>query len=137
MGERDSASIARLVRVNTLQMLVRGEIQVRFAQDRFCTEISKQPLGSPLARFQARTDSSITNGRHSTINLDPVTRTLLQQCDGTRTIDDLVAEIWLQVNEGTLVITAKGPGLTESHSLAQAKVHQILLHLKRNAVLVA
>ena len=137
MGERDSASIARLVRVNTLQMLVRGEIQVRFAQDRFCTEISKQPLGSPLARFQARTDSSVTNGRHCTINLDPIIRIVLQLCDGTRTIDDLIAEIRLQVNEGMLFLTANGPGLTESDSLAQATVHQILLHLKRNAVLVA
>jgi methyltransferase-like protein len=59
--------------------------QLRSRACPFVTEISERPRASALARFQARTRTSVTNLKHETVRLeDPLVRTFLELLDGTR-----------------------------------------------------
>ncbi len=59
--------------------------QLRSRACPFVTEISDRPRASALARFQARTRTSVTNLKHQTVRLeDPLVRTFLELLDGTR-----------------------------------------------------
>jgi SAM-dependent methyltransferase len=59
--------------------------QLRSRPCPFVTEISERPRASALARFQARTGSSVTNLKHQSVLLeDPIVRTFLGLLDGTR-----------------------------------------------------
>lgn len=59
--------------------------QLRSRACPFVTEISERPSASALARFQARTRTSVTNLKHQTVRLeDPLVRTFLELLDGSR-----------------------------------------------------
>jgi hypothetical protein len=64
-------------------------IELRLAPPTFQTGIDSEPEALPLARWQARGDPRVVNGRHENIILGNAERALLQRLDGTMSIEDL------------------------------------------------
>ncbi len=85
VGEREQHSVANLVSTNMLQMVVRGDVEFRFVKERFTSSISEYPKTSALTRLQARGTGNITTLRHGMLNVDALTRLIIQSIDGTRT----------------------------------------------------
>ena len=68
--------------------------QLRSRACPFVTEISERPRASALARFEARTRTSVTNLKHQTVLLeDPLVRTFLGLLDGTRDRETIAGEM--------------------------------------------
>jgi methyltransferase-like protein/SAM-dependent methyltransferase len=69
----------------------------------FVIKVSERPAASALARTQVEHTSSVTNLRHGSIEVeDEVARRLLLLLDGTRTREQLLAELRQRTNAGEI-----------------------------------
>jgi methyltransferase-like protein len=50
----------------------------------FAPQAGERPVGSALARLQARDKGLVTNLKHQNVAVDALPRVLLEVCDGTR-----------------------------------------------------
>lgn len=57
----------------------------------FVTQVSKRPVASKIARWQALSEYKVTNLRHERVKLDPFIRPLLPYVDGTHDHGDLLS----------------------------------------------
>jgi methyltransferase-like protein/trans-aconitate methyltransferase len=71
-----------------------GEIAMLSSPSYIAPEVMERPQASVLARTQAQTGSQVTNLLHQTVQLeDDRTRYFLQLLDGSRTIDEITADM--------------------------------------------
>jgi methyltransferase-like protein len=71
-----------------------GQFQLRFSPDSVTTTLSERPTSSSLARKQAESSSVVTNLLHRGVSMnDDTVRQFLMLVDGTRTVDQLVADL--------------------------------------------
>jgi methyltransferase-like protein len=88
--DEEAESLAKLI----FRVFAAGQIQLRFSADRLTTTVETRPKASPLARKQAETGLLVTNPLHRTVSMkDETVRQFLMLVDGTRTIDQLVADL--------------------------------------------
>ena len=132
IGERELESIANLVNTSMLQLVLRGDVELRFLPDRFVMDISDKPMVSALARFQAKQGCSLTTLVHTVLFADPLTLSILPAVDGTRTKEMIVDFIAARFASGDLNINVEGNiGLNHSEM-----VDKILEHLRLSALLM-
>ncbi len=136
VGEQEKVPTAHLVTSNLLQMMVRGDIEFRFVPDRFASEVSEFPKTTDLTRLQAATGQALTTQRHSMINLDPLTRLLVQSVDGTKSKADLVQHVANLAKDGKLNISVKGEKPVDLNAVHRATIDKILEQLRKAALLV-
>jgi len=87
-----SDMMVRLYAANFLELYVQAPA--------FVTKVSARPVASPMARAQIQEASSVTNLRHTSIEVeDEAARQLLLLLDGTRTQEQLLAELRQCVND--------------------------------------
>jgi methyltransferase-like protein len=71
-----------------------GQFQLRFSPDSVTTTLSERPKSSALARRQAEIGLVATNLLHRSVSMkDETVREFLMLVDGTRTVDQLVADL--------------------------------------------
>jgi methyltransferase-like protein len=71
-----------------------GGVLLKGFRPRIVAGISERPVASPLARAQLRTGVTATSLLHTTVQFeDPPSRLLVQLLDGTRTIEQIAAEL--------------------------------------------
>ncbi len=78
-----------------LSLLYNGGLVPTAEAPAYAAQPSRHPEAWSFARAQARRQEWVTNLRHEPVSLDPPTRILFNQVDGTRTQDELV----LRINE--------------------------------------
>lgn len=109
---------------------------------RFTREQSERPCVSAWARWEASRGTTATNRKNFQVDIsDPIRRFLVERLDGTRTIDDLVAEATSESALGNLAIEksdgnpkkASAGNVATVRSLVEAR----LAFLARNAMLIA
>ncbi len=135
LGEGEQNPIAKFVRGNLLQLVARGDIEIRLLPDRFVSRVSTTPTVSSLTRLQARQENLLTTGRHSMFNADPLTRMVIGELDGIKTKADLVEWIAKLRADGKLRPNAKGNRLLELDLIEHETVEKILEQLCRSAML--
>ncbi len=118
-----------------LQMVVRGDVEFRFVKERFTSSISEYPKTSALTRLQAKGTGNITTLRHGMLNVDALTRLIIQSIDGTRTHAQLVQKIADLAAEGKLNISVKGGAPADMNAIFKATVDKILEQLRKSALL--
>lgn len=85
----------------------------------FVTKPSARPVSSALARAQVEHDSSVTNLRHSSVEVeDEAARQLLLMLDGTRNQDQLLRELRQRVNSGEITAESLETNLNRLGTLA-------------------
>lgn len=78
-----------------------GQFQLRFSPDNITTVLSPCPKASMLARKQAETDLVVTNLLHRGVSMkDETVRQFLMLVDGTRTVDQLLADLNIITRRG-------------------------------------
>jgi SAM-dependent methyltransferase len=91
--ERSEATIADLCTF-VAGAARRGEIVFRFDQPYIVSCVNERPEASPVARAQSQAGEIVTNLLHSSVLIgNTMSRQLLASIDGTRTIDELQAEV--------------------------------------------
>ena len=82
------------------------------------TSLSARPVASPLARFEAHSESMVTSLVHAAVNLSPFDRFVLRQLDGTRDETTVVDAVMAACARGDLDL-----GATERGTVADAVAH--------------
>ena len=136
VGEQEASPTEKIVAANMLQMLARGDIDIRFVPDRFAADIPEKPATSGLARLQAASAGPITTLRHRTVNLDPPIRLLIQSVDGTKTREDLAQAVADLAAAGQLTISIKGEQPVDMETVSTATVNMLLEQLRKAALLL-
>lgn len=82
------------------------------------TEVSEKPATSAYVRFQCRRgDAMVTSLKHENVQIDPFSRHILMLLDGTRTRNQILADLVKFAKDGALVVHRAGHQLTEEQSL--------------------
>ncbi|MBK9114392.1 MAG: methyltransferase regulatory domain-containing protein [Betaproteobacteria bacterium] len=119
------AAGARPVTELLAEACLAGSVDLSVQPPAFVPVPSARPVASPLVRWQAARQSTVTNLRHETLRIDDATaRALLPLLDGTRSHADLVA-----------AYAATLPPADRAH--AQGTVATHLSHFAMHALLAA
>ena len=137
IGEREQISIAGVVSSHLLQMLVRGDLEMRYIADRFVESFSEKPKVSPYAILQAQSSPLVTTLRHGTLQLDPLSRMLIPFVDGTRSKAQLVECLGTMASEGKVKINVQGTAPSDMSVIHGAAIDKVLDQLRRAATLMA
>ena len=110
----DTAPVrAALVNVG-LRMIYAGRLRLHAGPYPGVAEISERPRVWDYARRQAASRATVTTQRHDTTTIPDVARELAQLLDGTRTVPEAAAGLWLRVKDRGLQLNdAEGKPLTE------------------------
>lgn len=114
-------------------------VEFHIWQADFITEITDTPLVSKLAAYQANFSSLAVNQRHELINLDPVSKTLVNVFDGTRDQDELLDYLTQCVAKGALVLEENRRKIKETEMIndaLEAAMEKALPTLASSAMLV-
>jgi len=82
------------------------------------TSLSARPVASPLARFEAHSESMVTSLVHAAVNLSPFDRFVLRQLDGSRDEPTVVDAVMAACARGDLDL-----GAAERGTVADAVAH--------------
>lgn len=96
------------LRSELLQLVTAGFLEVHAAPPVPFTDVSERPTASPWSRMQAVTGAVVTNLRHRAVDVDDFRRHLLTLLDGTRTHEQILADLTQAVCDSELAITALG-----------------------------
>lgn len=136
VGEQDQVRIPKFCASNLLQLIVRGDIDFRFPEDRFTVSVEERPRISGLSRLQAKVGGNVTTQLHGMIAPDPMTRLVMQILDGTRNRQDLSKYIADLVSSGKLKVNVQGEQKVEMAAVFDATVDKILEQMRRQGLLV-
>jgi methyltransferase-like protein/SAM-dependent methyltransferase len=110
-ANRDQMDEATL-QTNLLNLLTKGLVELYAEPLRVRTDVPEKPQVSAVARYEALHARLVTNRIHKAVPADVVSRYILAACDGTKTRDEIVADLAaraangeLQVNEGSVKVT--------------------------------
>jgi methyltransferase-like protein len=122
-----------------LQCYTANVVEFHTWQADFVTEISKTPLASKLAAYQANNGSLVVNQRHELVKLDPVSKELVKVLDGTRNRDELLEYLAQCAAKGALVLEESGRKITETKKIKdtlEAAMEKAMSTLASSALLV-
>ncbi|PQO36182.1 methyltransferase domain-containing protein [Bremerella cremea] len=131
-------ALKRSLATNIIHMTVSGIVELQYNPSLFTNKASDRPKTSAVARMQAKNTNRLTNARHETVAVDDLTRHMTPFVDGTRSSEQLVAELKRLVDDGKLVIQQKGEkpeSLTMDVVMSQA-VNEVLKRLSNASLLV-
>jgi methyltransferase-like protein len=102
-GQRDEteSTIADLL----LAASTTDGVELHGDKGNYTRTVEDRPVVSPLARYQAIEEDSVFSLRHTSFNVDPFSRILLTNLDGSRTAEDIVPFVVEAVEDGSLMIS--------------------------------
>lgn len=95
-----------------LELFLSEFIELHTHAPSFSTDVGERPVASALARYLARRTVNVTNLRHFTVELNDFERLVLVRLDGTRTVDDVLQSLLVDVAEGRMSLEAHGSDVT-------------------------
>lgn len=104
----DGEPVRQVLHKIGMQLVLAGAVQLHSCSGNYILDVSRRPIASRLARYQATYASWVTNQKHERINVDIFDAALLQQLDGKKDLDALSANILRQIEEGKLSIQQHG-----------------------------
>ena len=117
-----------------------GHVALHLFPPRLTTKIGARPEASLIARRQAATGTVLTNLLHSPVHTeDDTVRKFIGLVDGTRTVDDLVAELAAVLGAGARTAAAVGAGVVAAPpapEVTRAAVERNLGMLARLGLLI-
>ena len=110
-------------------LLVRGYIAhlvaIHWEQFPFVVQTGERPRGSRLARLFAAQQSRVPTLRHRMVVLPPLDRAVLRLADGSRTVEQIAAQ--LAAEEGELIqqTLANNKQLADAHTVVADSLHRL------------
>ena len=109
----DSARLAEPL----IRCFATTQVNLSVSPARFTMQVDERPLASALARFQAKTSSTVTNLKHETVRVSDLQRHVLQLLDGSRDKSDLLDAVCRLGEEGRIVVHVDASVITEPDPL--------------------
>jgi methyltransferase-like protein len=98
-----------------------------------------RPRGHAFAAYLAERGSVIVNGHHDAVELDPLSRIVLQLANGSRSRADIVEALVAAHRDGVLTLEQHGQAVTSTdaaRAVVAERLDRVLVFLTRSAVLV-
>ena len=121
----DAAALRKVWADNVLRLVLAGALTLHSDLPRAVTTVSARPKASPLARYQAANSTWVTTQRHLRLNVDQVSRIILQMLDGTNDRAAVVARLVERVKSRELGVSREGKELTDPTAIA-AEVDRVV-----------
>ena len=134
--QRDTRTFAETL----THAFVFGAVELHASEPTFVADVAERPKACPLARHQALTSDRVTNRRHSAIPLDPISRWLLTQLDGSANADQLLDRLVEYAQKENIAFQIDGRVLKTAEEIrehAAARLAPCLQHLALQALLVS
>jgi len=126
--------------LNLMRGVLSGVFSISSYPDEFETSLTEKPIACPLARFQAKRQNVVTNRHHQTVRLDPISKILLPNIDGSKTIPELIDLVFKEVNQGNLSLHDQNKNKITDPKIIDEKTKEIcqdrLKFLLINAIFV-
>lgn len=136
VGETERVHPSVVCTGQLLQMLVRGDVEMRYLPDRFAEKVDERPKASTYARHQSQSEGLVTTLRHGTLQLDPLSRLLLPMIDGTRTRAQLADYLSEMASSGKVKINVQGTGEVDMERIHRAAIDKVLEQMRSSALLM-
>ena len=139
IGDVEEQQSTNVLCQDLLQCYTGNVVEFHTWQADFVTEISKTPLVSKLAAYQANNGPLVVNQRHELVKLDPVSKELVKILDGTRNHDELLEYLIQCAAQGGLVLEENGRKISEAKKIKdalEAAMKKALLTLASSALLI-
>lgn len=91
--------------------------------------VSQRPVASPVARFQARDTAFVSSLWHDRVFLNDIDRYVLGALDGSRTRDDVLADLLRQATEGQVTVEQDGQPVEDLEALREVLEPRLDQHL--------
>ena len=128
---------------NGLKLVLSGFMGLHSDSPDFVTEVSKKPVAYPVARYEAGLNGHynkiLTNVFSNSIPTDVTANIIVNNLDGTNTIEDILDVLVESVEKGVLNMQVDGKAVedkAEIRNILQKLVERVMLTLARNAFLV-
>jgi SAM-dependent methyltransferase/methyltransferase-like protein len=117
----------------------RGIIEVHAATQSFVARPSERPAAAALARWQAARQETVTNRKHEGVPLAAFDRHVLEQLDGTRSVQDLIAQLAAAARSGRIGLVEDGQPVPPERAepFISQQLQASLTRLAESALLVA
>ena len=119
---------------NLLNLYSKGFLEVWAEPIATRADAPEKPLVSALVRHQAKASRYLTNRLHTPLPADPVARSVVALCDGTRTESEIVDGIVTDVIGGRLNVQENGAAVTDParlRTLLAPQVQKVIQTLAR------
>jgi methyltransferase-like protein/SAM-dependent methyltransferase len=126
-GEEKLTTEARVLAANILRAYSYSEslVQVHVFRPSFVTHVSKRPLATPVARWQADRFSKVTSMRHERVELDRVSRRIFMQLDGQHDRETISEHLLQLIEEGTITLNEEEKKDIGSRSIAEVVAREV------------
>lgn len=105
-------------------------IELHLYSPHLVVEVSDYPVASPVARWQIKTGSRVTNLRHERVNLNPFEGFVLERLDGRHDRAALLEALWTGLGaNGNLVLRHEDPPVTDPARLRELLAEELELKL--------
>lgn len=121
------------LRAALLQLSLSDLVELHVRPPNPASEVSRQPVASPLARLQAVDASRVTNLRRRGIDLTDFDRAVLLLLDGTRDLDGVAAALVGQVLSGDVQLSREGKAMRDRRAIRKAFAGEIGAIVRRFA----
>lgn len=121
------------LRAALLQLSLSDLVELHVRPPKPATEISRQPVASPLARLQASSVARVTNLRRRSVDLTDFERAVLLLLDGTRDLDAVTEALVGQVHSGGSQLRREGKAVRDPRAIRKAFGGEIAAVVRRFA----
>jgi len=141
LGLPDAKPVQDILVAQGLQLFLRGYIHLRSDSPHFATEISPKPVAFPLARYEAGLNNcrTVTSVMSNTIPSDVIANLILQNLDGSKTVQDVAGILAENVKKGVLKMEKNGSPIKDGDEISKDMVkvvEDILPKMAKHGLLV-
>ncbi len=140
-GEKSDKKIKAVLIANGLQLVLKGYINLHSDTIDFVSKVSKKPIVSPIARYEASLPHTVglTNLLNFLVPTDMIAKIIVADLDGTNTKED-IAEVLIQaIEKGDVNINRDDTPLKDKAEIkkhVKEVVSVVLGKLAQNALLI-
>ena len=130
---------ARRLAEPLLRCYATTQVELSVRPSDFTIDPGERPTASRLARHQARASNTVTNLRHTSVQLSDLERHVLQQLDGQSGRAEILSRLLECVASGELAVQDQGQPVRDSAALAEIlrkAIDQVLPQLGRQALIL-
>jgi methyltransferase-like protein/2-polyprenyl-3-methyl-5-hydroxy-6-metoxy-1,4-benzoquinol methylase len=121
---------------NLMSLCAKGFIELYAEPVNVSSTVPNKPALSPLVRYSAKTARLVTNQLHYGIGADVLARQVMEECDGSRTPDDITTAVIAVVQAGKINVQEGDKPVKDEKRLRELvgpQVNGVLQKLAQNA----
>src|SRR4029077_19454644 len=115
----DEAGLRAALAAPAFDLVMSNAIYLYSVPETWIANVSRRPMATRLARYQARQSSWLTNQRHEPVGVDPAARQVIRYVDGRRSRTALIESVKALAERGKLNLQQEGRPVTDRAAMTR------------------